>query len=137
MKQFLLNNKKPLLTAALVAFVVYLIYRWGKQAGGMAPVPTDNGTVVTQADAQKVRETSLKLKQDIYGANIWSRDTEAYYTLSEMSDTLFVLVYNDYKALTGKSLREDMTGEYYTWNSITLSGVIQSIYGRMDRLNLQ
>lgn len=137
MKQFLINNKKPIATILVVALVVYLIYCYGKSKGGFTPVPTDGGTGISQADAQHVRETSLRIKQDIYGVNVWSRDTEVYYTLSEMSDTLFVAVCNDYRTLTGKSLRDDMNGEYYTYSSIALSGVIDSIKGRMSRLNIQ
>lgn len=137
MKKFLLDNKKPVATIFIVAIVVYLIYTWGKSKGGQSPLPTDGGHLLTQADAQHVRELTLKLKQDIYGVNVWSRDTEAYYTLSAMSDTLFVAVCNDYKSLVGKSLREDMSAEYFSLNSIALGGAITSIYERMDRLNIQ
>lgn len=141
MKKFFLDNRKPILTFLVVALVVYLIYRYGKSKGGYNPLPTDGGTgtagQLTTADAQNVRHIAQELKQDIYGANVWSRDTTVYEDFSALSDTLFVAVCNDYKTLTGKSLHEDMQGEFYNWNSFALGGIVDAIYTRMNKLNIQ
>lgn len=142
MKAFFQANKKTITAAILVAIVVFIIYQYGKGKGSFNPLPTDGGTgsnanLLSTADAQNVRELVLRIKSDIYGVNVWQRDTESYYTFSAMSDTLFVAVCNDYKNLVGNSIRTDMESEYYNMQSIALGGVITAIYQRMDRLNIQ
>lgn len=132
-----LKQYKTVLMIAAGLFIFYLFYRWMKSGSGYNPLPNDTGAgQLSATDLQKVRETALALKNDIYGmnANPFGRLSDAYDTLLISSDTFFTAVCNDYKSITGNSLKDDMNGEVYYLTDYDKAALIIE---RMNRLNIQ
>ncbi len=119
-----------------------------------APLPTGTSTGVnlTEQQAQMVRSLSQRLWTDIdKWNNPWfnRRDTEAWTQLLELSEPLFIAVFNDfgnlYYAREGKTLKT-----YLEEENFALTSSINTAYGiytgtrlknellsRMNTLNLQ
>jgi hypothetical protein len=125
---FFTKNWHTLAAVVVLAIVVYLIYRAGKNA--TPSIISDTGTGPTQADIDKSNALAQRLKDDIDGLNFGHDDT-IYNELIQSSNVVFALTLAKYKALTGASFIGDLNGEYfYGWD------VIDNIIAKANQLNL-
>lgn len=134
--------------ALIVLIIVVAIYFVGRKSGStkieQVPLPNDtnSGKQLTDAEATKVRTIAQELHDDMDGLNLLSHKLDPYRELSNLSDTMFVAVYNDFNTLfadSGETLRKWLENE--TWYTFGLTSIFaelkQNILDRMNRLNLQ
>lgn len=130
-----------IIVIGLLVFIYFMGRRSAKTKIEQVPLPIDTagGVTITQADALKVREIAKALHDNMKGwFNFGFHDEKPFSDLSNLSDTLFVAVYNDFNTLYGGendgTLREWITSER-GWSSSWLT-IASNIITRMDRLNL-
>jgi hypothetical protein len=141
------GSKATIYVIAIVAIIgiFVAVYFMGRKSAKMkieqVPLPTDQpgGEKLTGADASLVRTISVALHDDMKGWNIFGHNAKPYNDFLQLSDTLFVAVYNDFDNLYAQensgTLRKWISSEYgyYGTQFLTLSNTILT---RMDRLNL-
>lgn len=138
-----------LIILIIVVAIYWFAFRTGKDQGSttieQVPLPddvTESGVQLTTEEATKVRTISKELHADMDGWNAFSHDMEPYRNLVNLSDTLFVAVYNDFNTLyaeSGETLRQWIEGESFVTFGLqsVFMEVRQNILDRMNRLNLQ
>jgi hypothetical protein len=150
------KQKMYLIIGVVVSILVIgiLIYKSGKKKGSVeqAALPDDMpilsasgakiGTLTTD-QAKTVRELSQKLFTEI---DSWGTvNDEPFKQLVELSDTLFVAVYNDYSknyySKTKKTLAQSISGLYslgsYSTVTVGTSQLKETIMNRFAKLNLK
>lgn len=144
-------------TAVIIAVVVaaYFLNKKTTPDFNQVGLPTgvgsgSNAYQLTQAEAQQVRALAMRLHEDMDGLAVPGfRDTDAYAELLELTDPLFVAVYNDFGTLyysEGEgTLRAWIEAENFgfTFSVFTVYGLLKGnavkdeIFARMNALNLQ
>jgi hypothetical protein len=126
-KAFLGKYWHSLFALAVVALVIYLVYRAGKKS---TPVIVSDTGQLSQADIDKSTSLATRLKDDLSGLNFGHDDT-IYESLAQSSNTVFALTFATYRQLSGSSLAEDISGDvFYGWS------VIPIIINRASDLNI-
>jgi len=132
-----------------VVLAIYLVNRNSTPDFNQVPLPTGGGTL-SNSDAQIVRSLAMRLHDDMAGIAIPGfRDTDAYSEFLQLTDVMFVAVYNDFGKLYFSegdgTLREWIDNENfsYTFSILTPWSIYQGnevkdeIFIRMNALNLQ
>jgi hypothetical protein len=126
----------------LLVFIYFIGRRSGKVKIEQVELPQDQpgGQLLTSTDSAKIRQVAQGLYNDLKGVSWGFHDAKPYNDLLQMSDTLFVAVYNDFNNLygsEGKGTLRDWIKDDYAWigsNSLPLS---KAILDRMDKLGLR
>ncbi len=140
-----INTTSKLAGAGAIAILLLAIFSYykGKANGSTkietVPLPTEGG-ILTNTDAQLVREIVLKIHNSLHGVGFIFRDEKPFLRLANANDQLFVAIYNDFNNLYAKedkgTLRDWINDDWYQSGTQT-AGAIRSILGRMDTLNLR
>jgi hypothetical protein len=134
-----------------VVLAAYFVSKFNRPDFNQVKLPTTSGgTQLTQAEAQKVRSLAMRLHEDMDGLAVPGfRDKEAYEELLDLTDPLFVAVYNDFGVLYfsegNGTLRDWIDAENFSytfsiftpWGIATGNAVKDEIFDRMNALNLQ
>lgn len=148
----ILTNKYVLIPLIIVGILVGM-YLYGKKAATMEPVklPTDDpGSGIKSNEVDLIKRITEDLHDDMNKLNATGHDDEVYSDFMELSDRLFVAVYNEFTlkyADSGKTLRGWLESEHgfnIIWGALGgLAGdqgfktLKKGILARMDKLNLK
>jgi hypothetical protein len=134
------NIKTYAIIGIIVIIIILVIFFMGKNTGKNKPAPLpidDPNSNVTDAESFEVRNLSNRLHNEMKGFG--SSDVDVFSEYSNLSDRLFVAVYNDfnnqYKKDGDGTLLEWIDDEWFFGPRTTL--IADNILSRMQRLNLQ
>lgn len=139
-----------LIVLIIVVAIYWFAFKSGKDKGSttieQVPLPTDTVSETDEglsiSEATQVRTIAQELHEDMDGWNVFSHKLDPYRDWNNLSDTLFVAVYNDFNTLfadSGETLRQWIEGEkWYTFGMTSIFTELKTnLISRMNRLNLQ
>jgi len=136
--------KHPIAIAIYIIVIAIIVYYVGKSMGGVkqSKLPNDTGWggSLTEQDGKTIRNIVIRLHDDmdsyLVASGLRSRDNQAYYDLSNFSDTMFVAAYNDFNDLYFK----EGNGTMKNWidDELGLDGDVKKIImQRFSKQNLK
>lgn len=148
------KTKTYLYIGISILFVGFVIYWFGKKASTIqqAPLPNELPGMkeLTTPEAKTVRDVATRLYNEMNGFN-FTRDTKPYADFNNLSDKLFIAVYNDfnnsYASKGSGTLKEWINDEYSAvinnfvlgfglFSVGTFKTLKNSIFERFSKLNL-
>lgn len=148
-KMFMLNQKLKMytITAIIIIIVIIAIYIYGRRSVGKKPVvlPQDRpGSPLTQAEQTQAETLARSLHDEMKGLNVWfDRNLTPHQNYSQLSDKMFVAVYNKFNQLFYTEANETLRGWYESEDNLPLIAgstnfvtLKNAILERMDRLKL-
>lgn len=138
--------KTYIYTGLAIIIVVGIIYYIGRRSGKLNPatLPQDKpNSPLTEAEKTYTTTLAQKLYADMKGVNIWfNRNLAPHQEFLQLSDKLFVAVYNKFNQLYHTSSNETLTQWYQNEDSYIVAGTMtfvtlkKAILDRLSRLSL-
>lgn len=137
---------KWVIIAVVVVIILGAVYFVGRGDGTTKiksiPLPSDvPGSKISDVDGVSIRSLSVQLFESMDGINS-SNDPKPLQDLLNLSDTLFVAVYNDFNTLYAAkeegTLRDWIKGEggFFSMASGGYAALQTAVLSRMAKLNL-